>query len=105
MQTDYPLIVTGAEVFLRYGISYWDGAIIAADEALWAKVLYTEDLSHGQRYGSVRAINPFGRRRRAAFLRVCRAGSERGAFGGDSVKFRPWSKLPVINFDYGRKFQ
>jgi predicted nucleic acid-binding protein len=44
---------------LRYKISYWDGAIIAAAEALGASILYTEDLSHGQAYGTVTAINPF----------------------------------------------
>jgi predicted nucleic acid-binding protein len=57
--TDYPLIVSAVELSLRYGISYWDGAILAAAEALEARVLYTEDLSHGQRYGTVRAVNPF----------------------------------------------
>jgi predicted nucleic acid-binding protein len=59
VQTDYPLIVAGIEVSLRFGISYWDGTIIAAAERLGASTLYTEDLSHGQRYGSVRAVNPF----------------------------------------------
>ena len=43
----------------RYGISYWDGAIVAAAEAIGAPVLYTEDLNHGQAYGTVTAINPF----------------------------------------------
>ena len=43
----------------RYQISYWDGAIIAAAEALGAAILYSEDLSHGQSYGSVRVENPF----------------------------------------------
>ena len=57
--TDYPLIVAGVEASLRFGISYWDGAIIAAAERLGATTLYTEDLSHGQVYGSVRAVNPF----------------------------------------------
>jgi predicted nucleic acid-binding protein len=57
--TDYPLIVSAVELSLRYGISYWDGAIVAAAEALEAQTLYTEDLAHGQRYGSVRAVNPF----------------------------------------------
>ena len=56
---DYPLITSGIEVSLRYGISYWDGAIVAAAESLGAAVLYTEDLSHGQRYGSVLVVNPF----------------------------------------------
>ena len=57
--TDYPLIVSAVELSLRYGISYWDGAIVAAAEVLEAKVLYTEDLNHGQHYGAVRAVNPF----------------------------------------------
>ena len=56
---DYPLITSGIEVSLRYGISYWDGTVVAAAESLGATVLYTEDLSHGQRYGSVRVVNPF----------------------------------------------
>jgi predicted nucleic acid-binding protein len=58
-QTDYPLILTAIEHSLRHGISYWDGAIVAAAEALDAPVLYTEDLSHKQRYGTVQVINPF----------------------------------------------
>ncbi len=57
--TDYPLIVSAVELSMRYGISYWDGAIVAAAEALEAPILYTEDLSHGQRYGPVRCVNPF----------------------------------------------
>ena len=57
--TDYPLIVAAVELSLRYGISYWDGAIVAAAEALEARTLYTETLNHGQRYGRVRAVNPF----------------------------------------------
>ena len=59
VSTDYALIVSAVEISLRYGISYWDGAIVAAAEALEAPVLYTEDLSDGQEYGTVRAINPF----------------------------------------------
>lgn len=57
--TDYPLIVSAVELSLRYGISYWDGAIVAAAEVLEAPILYTEDLNHQQRYGPVRAVNPF----------------------------------------------
>ncbi len=57
--TDYPLIVAAVEASIRHGISYWDGAIIAAAESLGASILYTEDLNHGQHYGSVRAVNPF----------------------------------------------
>lgn len=57
--TDYPLIVAGIEASLRFDVSYWDGAIVAAADRLGATTLYTEDLHHGQHYGSVQAINPF----------------------------------------------
>ena len=57
--TDYPLIVSAVEVSLEHGISYWDGAIIAAAQVLGAGTLYTEDLNHGQLYETVRAVNPF----------------------------------------------
>jgi predicted nucleic acid-binding protein len=44
---------------MQYQLSYWDAAIIAAAEALGARDLYSEDMNHGQIYGSVRVINPF----------------------------------------------
>ena len=56
---DYALIVSGIEVSLAYGISYWDGTIVAAAGALGAPVLMTEDLNEGQSYGAVRVVNPF----------------------------------------------
>ncbi len=43
----------------RFKISYWDAALIAAAEKYGSKTLYTEDLNHGQKYGSVTVINPF----------------------------------------------
>ena len=59
VQVDYPLIVSGIEASLAYGISYWDGTIVAAAAALGAPVLLTEDLNDGQSYGAVRVVNPF----------------------------------------------
>ena len=56
---DTSLVKRAAAVSQRYKVSYWDGAILAAAEALGAPLLYTEDLNHGQVYGSVTAINPF----------------------------------------------
>jgi predicted nucleic acid-binding protein len=53
------VVVAGIDKARRYQLSYWDGAIIAAAERLGAKVLYSEDLNHGQTYGSVRVENPF----------------------------------------------
>jgi predicted nucleic acid-binding protein len=56
---DGSLVKIAIELSERYQISYWDGAIVAAAEALGAKTLYSEDLSDGQRYGSVRVTDPF----------------------------------------------
>jgi predicted nucleic acid-binding protein len=56
---DISLIKIAIELSQRYLISYWDGAIIAAAQALGAKVLYSEDLNNGQQYGTVRVCNPF----------------------------------------------
>jgi predicted nucleic acid-binding protein len=43
----------------RWKISLWNAMILAAAEISGARELLTEDLNHGQDYGSVRAINPF----------------------------------------------
>jgi predicted nucleic acid-binding protein len=43
----------------RYGISYWDAAIVEAARMLGCHQILTEDLQHGQDYGGVRAANPF----------------------------------------------
>ena len=56
---DAGIVKVGAEISQRYRISYWDGAIVAAAEALGARTLFTEDLNHSQVYGSVRVVNPF----------------------------------------------
>ena len=56
---DANIVKDGITHSRTFGISYWDGAIIAAAERLGAKTLYTEDLNHGQTYGAVIAINPF----------------------------------------------
>jgi len=42
----------------RYKVSFWDALILQAAERGDAGVIYSEDLSHGQRYGSVRVMNP-----------------------------------------------
>lgn len=56
---DYRVVRAGIEHARRYRISYWDAAVIAAAERLGARVVYSEDLNHGQTYGSVRVENPF----------------------------------------------
>lgn len=43
----------------RYQISFWDALVVQAAQASCADVLYSEDLSDEQHYGSVRVVNPF----------------------------------------------
>ncbi len=50
----------------RFGVSYWDAAILAAAKLLDCEAVYSEDLSHDQSYDGVMVINPFLGDRRAA---------------------------------------
>lgn len=56
---DASLVRFEAELSIKHQLSYWDEAILAAAHRLDATILYTEDLNHGQLYGSVRVENPF----------------------------------------------
>lgn len=62
----FPIQAMTADVFLdavnirqRFGLSYWDGAILAAARALGCDAVYSEDLSSQQDYDGLRVINPF----------------------------------------------
>jgi predicted nucleic acid-binding protein len=46
-------IVAALGIEARYEVSYRDAA-----ESCGAAVLYSEDLSHGQRYGAVEVVDP-----------------------------------------------
>ncbi len=53
------LFTTATGISDRYGISYWDAAILAAAMMLGCDAVYSEDLSPLQDYGGLRVINPF----------------------------------------------
>ncbi|HYM61318.1 MAG TPA: PIN domain-containing protein [Thermoanaerobaculia bacterium] len=67
--TDYlswQVIVNGGEAILQaldfekqYQISFWDALVVHAAQVSGAEILYSEDLSNGQKYGSVQVLNPF----------------------------------------------
>jgi predicted nucleic acid-binding protein len=52
-------VVSALGIRDRFQISYWDAAIIAAARELGCRIIYSEDLSHGQDYDGVKVTNPF----------------------------------------------
>jgi predicted nucleic acid-binding protein len=61
----WQVVVNGGESILealdleaRFQISFWDALVVQAAQVSGADILYSEDLSDGQTYGTVRVINP-----------------------------------------------
>lgn len=52
-------VMAALDAVARYQISHWDGLILRAAEKARVPIVYSEDLNHGQTYGSVRVCNPF----------------------------------------------
>jgi predicted nucleic acid-binding protein len=52
-------VLQACSLHRRYKIAWWDAMIVNSAIELGCSVLWTEDLSSGQRYGSVTARNPF----------------------------------------------
>jgi predicted nucleic acid-binding protein len=54
-----PLMRAALDTRERYGISYWDAAILEAARSLGCRIVLSEDLADGQDYGGVTVQNPF----------------------------------------------
>ena len=61
----WQVVVNGGDAILealdlegRYQISFWDALVVQAAQVSGAEILYSEDLSDGQTYGTVQVINP-----------------------------------------------
>ncbi|MCY4271804.1 MAG: PIN domain-containing protein [bacterium] len=48
-----------ASVSRRFGLSYWDSAILAAAQAMGCEIVLSEDMSSEQDYDGIRVVNPF----------------------------------------------
>jgi predicted nucleic acid-binding protein len=53
------LLLAAAATRQRFGISYWDAAILEAARSLGCEVVLSEDLHDGEDYAGVRVENPF----------------------------------------------
>jgi len=51
-------ILEALDVEAQYRISFWDALVVQAAQAAAAEVLYSEDLTAGQLFGTVRVVNP-----------------------------------------------
>jgi predicted nucleic acid-binding protein len=51
-------VVQALEIEVRYKTSFWDALILQAAEQCGAAILYSEDLSAKQNYGTVQVVNP-----------------------------------------------
>jgi predicted nucleic acid-binding protein len=59
VQSDASLVVQALARSAQNDLSIWDAMVIEAALRAKADVLYTEDLQHGQRFGTLTVINPF----------------------------------------------
>ncbi len=58
-ETTTALMLAALATRQRYGISYWDAAILEASRALGCELVLSEDLTDGENYAGVRVENPF----------------------------------------------
>jgi predicted nucleic acid-binding protein len=57
--TTQDVLLSALRTRARFGISYWDAAVIEAARQAGADVVLSEDLADGQDYDGVRVENPF----------------------------------------------
>ena len=58
-ETTIGVVLSAMATRQRFGISYWDAAIIEAARALNCGIVLSEDMGDGQDYAGVRVENPF----------------------------------------------
>jgi predicted nucleic acid-binding protein len=50
--------IQALDIEVRYKISFWDALILQAANSSGVSILYSEDLAAGQKYRSIRIVNP-----------------------------------------------
>lgn len=54
-----PIIFEAIDISVLKRISFWDSLVISSASAGNCRIIYSEDLNHGQMIGGVEIINPF----------------------------------------------
>lgn len=52
-------VIRAIEFHRLHGVSFWDAMIVQAAQMAGAEILYSEDMQHDWRIGSLRVVNPF----------------------------------------------
>jgi predicted nucleic acid-binding protein len=52
-------ILAASELHQRHSVSFWDALVLRSAQASQCSVLWSEDLSSGQRWGNLQVRNPF----------------------------------------------
>lgn len=58
-ENTFEIVESALELKKRYQTSFWDASILAAAMGAGCDSIFSEDLSHGQRYGDLIVVNPF----------------------------------------------
>ena len=56
---DGAAVLEAVDLGHRHQLSFWDALIVVAARKGGASVIYSEDLNHGQMFGSLQILNPF----------------------------------------------
>ncbi len=59
VESDAALVIQALARSAQNDLSIWDAMVVEAALRAKADVLYTEDLQHGQRFGTLTVVNPF----------------------------------------------
>jgi predicted nucleic acid-binding protein len=58
-QPDVEDIVAASELEERHRMAFWDALVVVSAHRCRAAKLISEDFNHGQRFGSLKIVNPF----------------------------------------------
>lgn len=59
IHSDFALVSAALEKSVVHKLSIFDAMVVEAALRAEAQTLYSEDMQHGQRYGSLTVVNPF----------------------------------------------
>jgi predicted nucleic acid-binding protein len=59
IDSDLSMVASAIDKSMQHQLSIWDAMVVEAALRAETETLYSEDFSHGQRFGSLTVVNPF----------------------------------------------